>query len=145
MNKVIKDKKYVSLKQKTLIPTETGTQLCDFLVQHFAQVFDVGYTARLEAQLDEIASGSTTRLNTLKAFWQDFQPALGNAAETVLDHIKQRPQPEPTGERCPECGGGLLKRQGKQGTFIGCSNYPTCTYTQAAGSKPLVLRPAAED
>src|SRR5690606_41670059 len=49
MVKVIKDKKYVALKQKRLIPTEMGTTLCTFLVERFPQVFDVGYTARLEA------------------------------------------------------------------------------------------------
>lgn len=31
---------------------------------------------------------------------------------------------------CPECGGKLVRRKGKYGTFIGCSNYPKCRYTR---------------
>ena len=31
---------------------------------------------------------------------------------------------------CPKCGGTLIKRQGKYGDFIGCSNYPKCKYTK---------------
>lgn len=31
---------------------------------------------------------------------------------------------------CPKCGGELIMREGKYGTFIGCSNYPKCRYTQ---------------
>ena len=31
---------------------------------------------------------------------------------------------------CPKCGGKLVKRSGKYGEFIGCSNYPKCKYTK---------------
>ena len=31
--------------------------------------------------------------------------------------------------RCPECGGELVIRKGKNGRFIGCSSYPECTFT----------------
>ena len=34
------------------------------------------------------------------------------------------------GEICPECGGKLIMRNGKYGSFIGCSNFPKCRYTQ---------------
>lgn len=37
-------------------------------------------------------------------------------------------QPEKTGEQCPECGGDLVIRKGRYGTFVACSNYPTCKY-----------------
>lgn len=31
---------------------------------------------------------------------------------------------------CPECGGKMIKKIGRYGTFVGCSNYPQCRYTQ---------------
>jgi DNA topoisomerase I len=39
-----------------------------------------------------------------------------------------RPEPEETGEMCPECGKPLLQRVGRFGPFIGCSGYPDCRY-----------------
>lgn len=33
-------------------------------------------------------------------------------------------------QKCPECDGYLVEREGKFGKFLGCSNYPKCTYTQ---------------
>lgn len=148
MVKVIQDKEYAAVKKKRLIPTETGSKLCDFVVEHFPQIFDIGYTARLEAALDRVASGEMRRSDLLEAFWQGFQPQLKTASEYALAQVKSRPQAKPIGESCPECGGDLLERQGAKGPFVGCANYPTCTYTRnVAGQrppKPLVLHPAGE-
>jgi DNA topoisomerase I len=148
MVKVIQDKKYVTRKQKRLIPTETGAKLCDFVVEHFPQIFDTGYTARLEAALDRVASGEMRRSDLLDTFWRGFQPQLKTATEYALAQVKARPQAKPIGETCPECGGELLERHGSQGVFVGCANYPTCTYTRNVVDqrppKPLVLHPAEE-
>lgn len=38
--------------------------------------------------------------------------------------------PEPVGQVCPRCGGALVKRTGKYGEFVGCSNFPQCRYVQ---------------
>lgn len=143
--KVLKDRKYVKLSKKRIEASDLGLRLNDFLVEQFPQVFAYDYTAKMEAQLDEIASGDSTRLATLQTFWKNFQPALGAATESTLAQMKARPQAQAIGEACPDCGGDLLQREGKNGAFIGCSNYPTCAYTRAAESKPLVLRPAVEE
>lgn len=142
MVKVIKDKHYVALKNKRMVPTETGAKLCDFVVQRFPQVFDVGYTARLEAALDRVAAGEMHQVDLLSTFWGGFQPQLKTATEYALAQVKARPKAKPIGEACPECGGDLVERQGSQGAFIGCANYPKCTYTRNLEHKPLVLHPA---
>lgn len=36
-----------------------------------------------------------------------------------------------TGEICPLCGGKLIKRFSKRGSFIGCTNFPNCKFTKA--------------
>src|SRR5437763_4354238 len=41
---------------------------------------------------------------------------------------ESRPEPEPTGEDCPECGRPLVRRVGRYGPFVGCSGYPECKY-----------------
>jgi DNA topoisomerase I len=82
--KTIKDKGYVDLKRCRLLATTTGQQLNDYLVTHFPQVFAVGYTARLEASLDEIACGKLSRPQLLERFWTGFQPQLRLATESQL-------------------------------------------------------------
>lgn len=139
---VIKDKQYVALKQKRLVPTETGIKLCDFVVERFPKVFDVGYTARLEAALDRVAAGEMSRPDLLSTFWRGFQPQLKTTTEYALAQVKARPKAKAIGEACPECGGDLVERLGSQGAFIGCSNYPQCSYTRNLEHKPLVLHPA---
>ena len=144
MVKVIKDKKYVTVQAKRLIPTESGLRLCDFVVARFPGVFDLGYTARLEAALDRVAAGDMRQIEVLETFWRGFQPQLKTATEYALAQVKARPKAQPIGETCPECGGELVERQGSHGPFVGCANYPTCTYTRNVEHKPLVLHPAEE-
>ncbi|MCB9451466.1 MAG: type I DNA topoisomerase [Anaerolineaceae bacterium] len=95
MVKVVKDKGYVKISQKRLVPTENGMALCDFLTAHFADVLAYDYTARLEESLDRIAAGDTTRLAVLQAFWAGFQPQVGGAAEYALGQVKARQTPKP--------------------------------------------------
>lgn len=95
MVSVVKSNGYVALKQKRLVPTETGIKLCDFLVERFPQVFDVGYTARLEAALDRVAVGEMQQSHLLDTFWRDFQPQLKTATEYALAQVKARQSPKP--------------------------------------------------
>lgn len=95
MVSVVKSKGYVALKQKRLVPTETGVKLCDFLVERFSQVFDVGYTARLEAALDRVAAGEMEQSRLLDTFWRGFQPQLKIATEYALAQVRARQSPKP--------------------------------------------------
>jgi len=89
--KTVRERGYVCLQQKRLIPTDEGIRLCDFLTKHFNDVLAVDYTARLEAQLDAVALGKITRLDVLREFWSAFQPQLTGAAASALP-----PAPAPT-------------------------------------------------
>jgi len=91
MIKTVKDKGYIKLSQKRLIPTENGRTLCGFLSAHFADVLADHYTAQLETQLDEVAAGRSTRLDVLRAFWQGFQPQLAQAAASVVTPTPLKP------------------------------------------------------
>jgi DNA topoisomerase-1 len=93
--KTVTDKGYVKVSQKRLVPTENGIALCDFLTAHFADVLAYDYTARLEDQLDRIATGSTTRQEVLRTFWEGFNPHLSKATEHALAQVKARHTPKP--------------------------------------------------
>lgn len=87
MVETIQRKGYVSKQKRALVPTEIGARLCEYLIDQFPGVFDVGYTAQLEETLDEIASGKVTRLQTLRDFWTTFQPQLQSAGQAISDSI----------------------------------------------------------
>ena len=91
----MKDKGYVRVSQKRLVPTENGIVLCDFLTAHFADVLAYDYTARLEESLDRIAAGNTSRLEVLRTFWDGFNPHLSKATEYALAQVKARHTPKP--------------------------------------------------
>jgi DNA topoisomerase-1 len=121
---------YVERRDKRLHPTELGFTVTDLLVAHFPEVMDVGFTARMEEELDRIAGGELKWRPMIRNFYGDFHETL-ERAKVEMPTIP-RPPDEPTGETCPECGGPLLFKMGRFGRFVGCSNYPQCRY-----SKPI--------
>jgi DNA topoisomerase-1 len=137
MVKIIKTKGYVRLDRKRLVPTAVGLKLCDLLTARFGAVFDYGYTAQLESDLDRIAGGEVTRAATIQAFWTGFQPLLKAAGSEVKDEVATKPAPKAAGELCPKCGGALVEREGTFGHFIGCANFPKCKYTAGGNFRPV--------
>jgi DNA topoisomerase-1 len=131
---LIKERDYVRREKRVLVPTPVGLTVCDALVAAFPDLFDYGFTAKMEDQLDDIASGRAERLATLEQFWAGLGGALARAKEEMPTVMLKRSKPQPTGKKCPACGGDLVRRKGKHGYFVGCANYPRCKYTQ--GQKP---------
>jgi len=133
---LIKDRDYVRREKKVLVPTPVGLTVCDALVAAFPDLFDYGFTAGMEDQLDDIANGRAERLATLEQFWAGLSEAVGRAKEEMPTVRLEVKKPQPTGGKCPTCGGQLVRRKGKHGTFVGCANYPRCTYVRRRQPKP---------
>src|SRR6202012_4244813 len=102
-------------------------------------------TANLEEQLDEVAEGSARWRDVLRAFWTDFSEAVAQTKELkisdVIDALDADLGPhffparedgaDPRACPSPTCSNGRLGlKLGRFGSFIGCSNYPTCQYTR---------------
>ena len=119
----IKDRGYVTLEDKKFIPTEVGFETTDKLQEFFSSIVNVKYTANMEKDLDEIAEGHEDYKKMLKEFYDNFAPLVDNAFKNM-----EKKKPKETGEICPECGSPLVYRKGKYGTFVACSNFPTCKY-----------------
>ena len=119
----IVDRGYVNIKDKKFIPTEIGIETTEKLQEFFKNLINVKYTAKMEEDLDNIATGSIIWNKLLDEFYKEFEPMVKNAFENM-----EKKEPEKTGEVCPECGGELVIRKGKYGEFTACSNYPTCKY-----------------
>jgi len=120
----IVSREYVVLKEKNFYPTESGYLTNDKLQEYFESIINVEYTANMETQLDKIAEGEDTYLNTLTEFEGVFEPLLEKAYANM-----EKVEAKKTGEICPECGKELVKRKSRYGKFfVGCSGYPKCRY-----------------
>ncbi|HSO28257.1 MAG TPA: type I DNA topoisomerase, partial [Anaerolineales bacterium] len=123
----LQQRNYVERDAKRLLPTETGVVVNDLLIEHFEDVMDVGFTARMEEDLDRIASGELTWNEVVREFYNPFHAKVQIAEEKMPEvHMG----PEPVGRDCPECGHELVVRWGRYGKFISCSNFPDCRYTE---------------
>ena len=119
----IKDRGYVILEDKKLVPTSIGIETTDKLQEFFSDIVNVEYTSAMETDLDKIAEEKEDNIKVLKEFYNKFEPCV----EEAFDKMEKK-EAEKTGEECPECGSDLVIRNGRYGAFIACSNYPTCKY-----------------
>ncbi|HEU0075176.1 MAG TPA: type I DNA topoisomerase [Dehalococcoidia bacterium] len=132
----IQDRGYVEREQRQLKPTELGFVVNDFMSEQFPNVVDLGYTAGMEEELDEIASGSR--------LWQPTVRELYNPLSEALIEAENAPKVvQETGELCPECERPLIRRFGRFGPFFACSGFPECRYTRQDG-EPAEPEPTNE-
>ena len=140
---VLKDRGYVRIDKKRLIPEDKGRVLTAFLESFFARYVEYDFTAGLEEQLDRISNNEMAWRDLLRDFWRDFTAAVGDIKELrvaqVIDALDEMlaphlfpPRADGTDPRkCPNCETGKLSlKLGKFGGFIGCTNYPECRYTR---------------
>ena len=124
----IQERKYVERRERRYLqPTEIGFVVNDLLVEHFPEIVDIQFTAKMEEELDEIASGKVSWQPVIKEFYEPFAKRLAEKYEEV----EKRHAPEETGESCPQCGKPLVLRMSRFGKFISCSGFPECTYKRS--------------
>jgi DNA topoisomerase-1 len=121
------ERDYVDKVEGRFRPSALGRLVNGMLQKGFHDILNEGYTAALEQQLDEIEDGQLEWRQAVANFDQKFSHDLELAGEQ-MPNVKR--DGVPLDETCPECGSGLLMRFGRYGTFVGCSNYPTCKYTR---------------
>lgn len=130
------ERDYVSSKKGSLVPTEQGVLTAEKLEEYFPKYMDASYTASMETSLDHIADGETDRLSLLSNFWEEFKKYYASAEERM-----EKMQPKVVeGRECPICHSPLVYRKGKYGEFIGCSNYPKCTYIDKQKEEAEVIQ-----
>ena len=123
----LQDREYVDLDNKRFVPTDVGRVVKKFLTSYFPQYVDYDFTARLEDELDAVSRGEEDWIPLLEKFWQPFKERVDHTAENVK---RSEVTQEKIDEQCPTCGGQLAIRLGRNGRFIGCTNYPDCDYTR---------------
>jgi DNA topoisomerase-1 len=118
---------YVNKDGRRLLPTRTGFIVNDLVSEYFSSIVDIGFTAELEKELDQVASGEKDWQDSVEEFYGPFSEQLDYAREEM-------PEIEPVyitvGKDCPECGAELVQRWGRYGLYVGCSNHPECKHTE---------------
>ncbi len=134
----IQERGYVVREAKRLSPTQTGFTVNDLLVRHFSDIVNVNFTAQMESELDDVASGGRKWADVVGEFYQSFEPELKRAQ---LEIPVSKPELEKVGRACPLCGNELVYRYGRFGKFISCSTFPTCRHTEPFLQKIGVICP----
>jgi DNA topoisomerase I len=140
---VLRDRDYVRLDKRQLIPEDKGRLVTAFLESFFNRYVEYDFTADLEEKLDRISNGELPWKEVLRDFWQSFSAEVDETKDLRVAEVLESlngllaphvfpPREDGSDPRdCPTCGNGKLSlKVGKFGAFIGCSNYPECRFTR---------------
>jgi len=120
----IQDRNYVRKNDdRKLAPTEIGILVNDLLVEHFPQIVDLNFTAKMEEDLDEIAEGKIKWQPVIREFYEPFEAILKSKEKEIS---KKELTEEKTDIQCEKCGSPMVVKMGRYGKFLACSNFPNC-------------------
>jgi len=119
------DRGYVERRKGSFFPTELGKEVASLLNTHFPDIVDYQFTAKMEDELDLIASGKKDYQSSLKQFWFPFNENLKKKYQEVKASKEVL-----TERKCPQCGAPLIKRLSRFGWFLSCSRFPKCRYKE---------------
>lgn len=132
---VIQDRGYVSKdKNRRFIPEEIGEMVNKLLVEHFPSIVDVGFTAKIEEEFDEIANGLEDWRSMVKKFYEPFAENLDKKYDEVKKDKAMLEQP--TEEPCDKCGRKMVIKHGRYGKFMACPGFPECKNTKNIKEEP---------
>ncbi|HEY6146655.1 MAG TPA: type I DNA topoisomerase, partial [Thermoanaerobaculia bacterium] len=137
----IEQREYVHKKDRRFIPTALGRTVIELLLPYFEDFFETGYTARMEERLDDVEEGKLSWKKALAEFDKTFTADRNRALEEMVSgkagiplgqarKLLSFPVVPLIPEACPKCGKKLKLRMGKNGLFVACSGYPSCTFTE---------------
>ena len=122
--KTLEERKYVEKINKALFPTDTGEVVSDFVEKNFSEYISDTFTAEMEDELDDIATGKREYVKTLKDFYGPFSKDV--KAKEKIEKITNLGEADPS-IVCPKCKGPMIIKLSKNGKFLSCKNYPDCT------------------
>jgi DNA topoisomerase I len=141
----LEDRDYISKDNKKIFPIAKGWIVTGFLDECCPEYIQDEFTARVEEELDQIATGNAGWTDVLNSFWNKFtdilrimkesnpQEMLAKISNKYTDYFFGREE-DPV--NCPKCKTGKKKLcLMKDGEFLGCSNHPNCDWKQGLTQK----------
>lgn len=119
----IQDRNYVIRENNRFVPQEIGILVNNLLVEHFPNIVDLKFTAKVEDDLDEIAEAKKEWEEVIKEFYFPFKENL-LAKEKIV--AKKELVQEKTNEVCEKCGKPMVVKMSRYGKFLACSGFPEC-------------------
>ncbi len=123
----IQARQYVEQVDRRFRPTDIGKSVNDLLAEHFRDIMDLAYTAKMETELDAVEDHKMEWVDVLRQFYGPFAHEL-EEAEKKLPKLELKD--EPTDEICVNCGKPMVIKTGRFGRFISCTGYPECKTTK---------------
>ncbi|MFA5051476.1 MAG: type I DNA topoisomerase [Patescibacteria group bacterium] len=133
------ERNYVNKEQSRLKPTEIGFHVCDVLTEHFPVIMDYAFTARMENDLDAIASGTKEWVPIIKEFYEPFKENLMKKHEEVA---KSEIASDIV---CDKCGKPMVIKMSRFGKFLACTGYPECRNTKPLDQNGQVAEKTPEE
>ena len=128
------DRDYIRRDSGHFVTTKLGTAVNDLLTAHFPDIINVAFTARVEEELDNIASGERQWSPVLREFYGPFTEAVKRAMQEA-ERVPRDQIDEETDELCEVCNRPMVIKSGRFGRFLSCSGFPECKT-----SRPLLAR-----
>ena len=119
----ILERRYVEKEKKQLVPTELGEVVNKLLTENFEDIINVEFTAKIEDEFDEVASGKEEWKQVLRDFYPQFEQEV-EKVDKELEHVKL--EDEVTDVICDKCGRNMVVKIGRYGKFLACPGYPEC-------------------
>lgn len=123
-------RRYIEKVQKQLIPTDLGKVVNNLLVENFADVINVEFTAKMEEEFDKVAIGEQKWKNVIRNFYTPFEKTV-EKVEKELEHVEL--VDEVSDVPCEKCGRMMVIKYGKYGKFLACPGFPECK-----NAKPII-------
>ncbi len=120
---------YVEREGKQLKPTALGEVTTQLMKEHFENIVDAAFTAKMESDLDSVEQGAADWVDTLGDFYKDFAKTL-ETAEEAMDGKHVKIPDEETDVICEACGRNMVIKIGKFGKFLACPGFPECKNTK---------------
>ena len=133
---------YVEFEQRKILPTKLGIRVNDFLQESFDDIINVEFTAKMEDELDKIAQDEVYWKDVLKSFYEGFEKDIKKVSKDRTDY---KVKDKILDEKCPKCGHPLAEKHGRNGKFIGCTNFPDCDFTKSIIKTTGVKCPECKD
>lgn len=125
---VIQDRHYVEKEGGKFCPTEMGILVNKVMIENFPEIVDLGFTAKMEEDLDNIAEGKKDWHEVIREFYGPFSKNLEKKYEEVSKSGLMAV--EVVDEKCEKCGKPMAVKFSRFGKFLACSGFPECRNTK---------------
>lgn len=133
----ITSRDYVVKEKGNLMPTDMGFLVTEMMEKYFNNIVNEKFTAELENNLDDVASGKKEWHEVISEFYMGFKEEL-DIAEKEMEEIEIKD--EVSDVKCENCDTFMVIKKGRYGKFLACPNYPECKNT-----RPLKEKDVAEE